>query len=243
MLKKIAQTIKNLWFRDLKEESIYIDEVAMRVRAGILIIIPVFMVFTLINAAFGPTWEVIENTTTIDTYETDWDDRIIYQVEAVKRVFDYSFQTWLLSYALLEMLLGMFIWGARLSPSVLIASLLTMGKQKVWKPIAPKRFAWSLGASFITVCIVFFNPDFFAENINNFLGTSIPETYNYIPVLLPITLVFLCLIMMWMEVVLGYCAGCKIHTLLVKIGILKEDCVECNNIDWEAVAKRKQEKK
>jgi hypothetical protein len=47
---------------------------------------------------------------------------------------------------------------------------------------------------------------------------------------------------MWMETVLGFCAGCKVYSLLVKIGVHKESCEACNNIDWEAIAKKQQEK-
>jgi hypothetical protein len=37
---------------------------------------------------------------------------------------------------------------------------------------------------------------------------------------------------MWMETVLGFCAGCKVHSLLVWMGVLKEECEACNNLDW-----------
>jgi len=43
---------------------------------------------------------------------------------------------------------------------------------------------------------------------------------------------------MWMETVLGFCAGCKVYALLVWLGVHKEDCEACNNIDWEAIAKK-----
>ncbi|SMN15811.1 hypothetical protein CRYPA_1798 [uncultured Candidatus Thioglobus sp.] len=240
-LNKLKLTFKNLWFRDTTEKDTYIDEKAMRVRAGILLIIPIYMVFTLIDVVFGATWIVVENTTIIDTFETDWDDNIIYQIEAVRRVFDYTFQTWLLTYALLEMLLGMFVFSARFSPTVLIASLLTMNQEKIWKPIVPKRFAWGLGASFITVCIVFFNPDYVAIQINGLLGTNIPTDYNYVPYWLPLNLVWMCVLMMWLETVLGFCVGCKIHAGLVKIGWIKESCEACNDIDWAKIAKNKQQ--
>ncbi len=41
-----------------------------------------------------------------------------------------------------------------------------------------------------------------------------------------------------MEAILGFCVGCKLHALLVKVGIFKEECEACNNIDWEAIAAR-----
>ncbi len=242
MLRTIKSTAKNLWFRDLGEDSIYINDTAVRVRAGMLLIIPIYMVFTLFDAVFGSAWEVVVNTTAVDTYETDWDERIVYQVEAVRRVFDYTFQTQLLTYALFEMLLGMSVLSARFSPSILIASLLTLGQQPVWKPIAPKRCAWGLGASFIFVCIIFFNPDSIASWLNNLFGTHIPTEENYVPAWLVLNLVWICLLFMWLESVLGFCAGCKIHAGLVKLGIAKNQCQACDNIDWDAVAKRKQQK-
>ncbi|SMN12281.1 hypothetical protein SPBRAN_497 [uncultured Candidatus Thioglobus sp.] len=239
MLKSI---FKNLWFRDLKEETTYINDAAVRVRAGILLIIPIYMVFTLIDVVFGSTWEVVLNTTAIDTLETDWDDRIVYQVEAVKRVYDYTLQTQLLIYALIEMLLGLTVIGSRFSPTILLASFLTLGVKPVWKPIEPKRCAWLLGASFIAVCIVFFNPDAIALWINNLLGTGIPVDENYVPSWLALNLVWICLLFMWMEAIVGFCAGCKIYALLSKLGLVNRHCQACENIDWDEVNRKKQQR-
>ena len=36
-------TLKNLWFRDTKESNVHINDVAVRIRAGILLIIPLYM--------------------------------------------------------------------------------------------------------------------------------------------------------------------------------------------------------
>jgi hypothetical protein len=38
---------------------------------------------------------------------------------------------------------------------------------------------------------------------------------------------------MWMETVLGFCVGCHIHALLVRLGVLKDDCYACNNLTWD----------
>ncbi|MDC9715599.1 MAG: DUF4395 domain-containing protein [Gammaproteobacteria bacterium] len=242
MLTVIKNTLKNLWFRDLGEDSIYINDTAVRVRAGILLIIPIYMVFTLVDVVYGSSWDVVLNTTSVDTFETDWDDRIVYQVEATKRVFDYSFQTRLLVYALIEMLLGMSVIGARFSPTILLASFLVIGRKSEWKPIGPKRCAWIMGASFISVCIVFFNPDAVALWINNLLGTSIPVDENYIPSWLALNLVWICLLFMWLEAVIGFCAGCKIYAALVKLGVVNRHCDACENIDWDEIKRKKQER-
>jgi len=239
---KITTVFKNLWFRDLSEDKIHINDAAVQVRAGILLIIPIYMVFTFVNVVYGPTWEVSPEVIAADTYETDMEDRTLYVVEATKRVFEYAFQTKLLVYALIEMLLGMSVIGARFSPTILLASFLTLNKPPEWKPIGPKRCAWIMGASFISVCIVFFNPDAIADAINGVLGTSIPVDVNYVPSTLALSLVALCLSFMWLEAIVGYCVGCKVYALLVKIGIANRHCDACENLDWDEIKRKKQQK-
>ncbi|AYQ57533.1 hypothetical protein THERMOT_91 [Bathymodiolus thermophilus thioautotrophic gill symbiont] len=242
MITLIKNTFKNLWFRDVGEESIHINNTAVRIRAGMLLIIPIYMVFTLIDVVYGSSWDVVLNTTSVDTLETNWDDRIVYQVEAVKRVYEYGFQTKLLIYALIEMLLGMSIIGSRFSPTILLASFLATGRKSEWGPIGPKRCAWMLGSSFISVCIIFFNPDAVALWVNSLLGTNIPADENYIPSWLALNLVWMCLLFMWLEAIVGFCVGCKIYALLVKIGIVNRHCNACENIDWDKINRKKQAK-
>lgn len=242
MLNNVLDIFKNLWFRDTTEDKTYINDVAVRIRAGILLIIPVYMLFTLIDVVYGANWAVLPSTPATDTLDTDWDGHIIYQVEATKRYYDYTIQTWVLIYGFLEMVFSMFVTTSRLSPTILIASFLSMNKKPVWKPLVPKRFAWTIGATFIAVCIVFFNPDVFANWINAALGTELPTTYNYMPYWIPLVLVWVCMGFMWLEAILGFCVGCKVHAMLVWMGVLKEECEECNNIDWDEIARKHQEK-
>ena len=78
-----------------------------------------------------------------------------------------------------------------------------------------------------------------AEFVNKLAGhTILPETVSFMPYWIPLILVWVCLGFMWMETVLGFCVGCKIHALFVKLGILKEECEACNNIDWDEIARR-----
>jgi len=238
----MLDVFKNLWFRDVNEQSLYINDVAVRIRAGILLLIPIFMGITLFDAVFGSHW-VVDGNTAVDTYDTNWDDQIIYQVEATRRVYDWTLQTGVLFYGLFEMIAGMFVFTSRLSPTVYIAAFLARKVPAIWKPLVPKRFAWTLGSSFILVCLVFFNPSTVAEWVNAIAGsTLLPETYNFLPYWIPLTLVWVCFGFMWLEATLGFCVGCKIHSLLVMVGILKEECVECNNIDWDEIARKHKEK-
>ena len=238
----MLETLKNLWFRDPKEPGIFINDVAVRIRAGMLLFVPLFMALTLYDVVYTSNWVPIENTTT-DTYETDWDGNTIYAIEATRRTYDYTVQTIVLFYALFEMVSGMFIITSRLSPTILLSTILAKGCSPIWKPLTPKRYAWTIGASLITLCIIFFNPDTLAEWVNSISGSEIlPTTENYMSFWIPTVLVWVCMAFMWLETVLGFCAGCKVYSLLVKMGIHDEVCEACNSIDWEAIAKKQQEK-
>ena len=214
----------------------------MRIRAGILLMIPLYMGLTLFDVVYTSSW-VVDGNTAVDTYDTNWDDQIIYQVEAVKRTYDYTVQTWILFYGLFEMIAGMFVRTSRFSPTIYLATFLARKTPPVWKPLVPKRFAWGIGATFITVCLMFFNPDTVAGWVNSIAGNPLlSETENFIPYWIPVNLVWVCMGFMWLEAILGYCVGCKVHAMLVWMGVFKEECEECNNIDWDEIARKHKEK-
>jgi hypothetical protein len=229
---RIADVFKNLWFMDVRADVLVLNDTAVRIRAGLLLVIPLYMGFTLFDAIYGSHWVVTGNAIK-DTFDTDFDGRILYNVEAVRRTMEYSKQTGVLLYALFEMLAGMFAITSRLSPTILISSFLAQSHAPVWKPLTPKRFAWSIGASFIAVCLVFFNPEVFAGWVNTvFANTLLPTTSNYMPRWIPITMVWTCVGFMWMETVLGFCVGCKVHSLMVKLGWMQDECEACNNLSF-----------
>jgi hypothetical protein len=230
--ESIAETLKQLWFLDPRADKPFINDIAVRIRAGLLLAIPLYMSFTLYEAIFGSHWIVTGNLIK-DTFDTDFDGHILYNVEAIRRTVEYSKQTMVLWYALFEMLSGMFVFTSRFSPTVLISSFLAKGHTPVWKPLTPKRFAWTIGASFISVCLIFFNPEVFAGWVNTVAAHELlPTTQNYMPKWIPLVLVWVCFGFMWMETVLGFCVGCKVHSLLVKLGWLQEECEACNKLNW-----------
>lgn len=238
MLGALTDTFRHLWFRDPHETPLYINDTAVRIRAGFLLFIPLFMGWTLFDSIYSSPWlatgEMIQ-----DTLTTDFDGRIVYQIEAVRRTYDYTLQTWLLLYALFEMLAGMFVITSRLSPTIWLASFLARNKRPLWKPLLPKRFAWTIGATLVTTCLIFFNPEVFAGWVNAVAGSELlPTTENYMPSWIPTTLVWVCIGFMWLETVLGFCAGCQVHALLVKLGVFAEECETCNNLEWDASARR-----
>ena len=221
-----------LWFRDPDDVVPFINETAVRIRAGIMLAIPVFMAFTLVDIVLGTRWVVTGNVVR-DTFDTDFDGRILYMVEAVRRTYDYTVQTWLLLYALFEMLAGMSKPTSYLSPTIWLSTWLVRHQRPVWKPLAPKRFAWTIGASMISLCLVFFHPEKFAAALNALTQHPLlPTTEQYLPRWLPLVMVWLCLGFMWLEAILGFCVGCQIHALLVKLGVLQDPCEACNNLDF-----------
>ncbi|WP_319380889.1 DUF4395 family protein [Thiomicrorhabdus sp.] len=227
---------KNLWFRDKTEDVIFINSYAVRMRAGLMLLIPIYMVTVLLTTVLAPTWTVMPNTFVEETFDLTDDFRVIFNVQAFKTVFEYSLPTSVLFYGLFEMLAGMFVKTAYLSPSVHLATYLTRNIPPKWEPLKPKRFAWLIGAALIVSCLLFFNPDSFARFVNALFSSELlPTDSNWMPDFIPL-LVWVCFLLMWMEAVFGFCLGCKMHWILAKLGIFKEHCYDCMNVDFEQKA-------
>jgi len=227
---------KNLWFRDKSEEVVFINKHAVQMRAGLMLIIPVYMVIVLFTTVLAPTWTVIPNTLFEETFDMTQEWRTIYNVQATRTVFEYTIPSLVLLYGLFEMFVGMFVRTAYLSPTIHLATLLTRNVRPKWEPLKPKRFAWAIGAVMIISCLLFFNPDTAARTINAvFMAELLPTDRNWMPEYVPL-FVFVCFSLMWLEAIFGFCLGCKLHWLFAKIGIFKEHCYDCMNVDFEQKA-------
>ena len=212
----------NYWFRDIDEDMLFINEQAMRARAGLLILIPLFLAFSFFyfSSIFTSQWIVDATTASADMMDTNDENQQLYAVEAVKRTYDYWRQTAALSYALFEMLISMNKHTVRFSPTLRIALWMTRNKKPVYTPYEPKKFAWFIGTLLITSCLVFFNPQ------------VIPIEGFLIPIEVGLGLLATCFTFMWLELSFGFCAGCVVHAFLAKVGIFKNECYECNNLDY-----------
>jgi hypothetical protein len=82
-----------------------------------------------------------------------------------------------------------------ISPAGMLGTALTMKIRPVWKPIKPKCFAWTLGATLGACCLTFWLFGM-TEWIIGVLG--------------------ICFILTWLEAVMGFCVGRWIYSLLVK---------------------------
>jgi len=205
----------NLWFKNIDDEILLVNENAMRARAGMLILIPIFLAFTFFhfNSMFTSQWIVDATTASADMMDTDNLNRQLYNVEAVKRTYEYTLQTSVLSFALFEMLTAITVFTSRFSLTIRLATWIARNKKPVYSAYTPKRFAWAVGSVLITSCIVFFNSTLI----------SIPFGLG---------LLGICLSFMWLELSFGFCMGCYVYYIMVKMGILKEECYDCNNLDF-----------
>jgi len=93
--------------------------------------------------------------------------------------------------------------GLRWSPVGVVAYLMTRWRAADWVSAKPKRFAWTLGLVLTGAMTVI---------------TNIP-IHGY----LPRTICLICLALMWLESVLGFCLGCEIHAYLVRRGWTTKD--------------------
>lgn len=109
---------------------------------------------------------------------------------------------WVTSFFFVEFALRVAL-GLRYSPVGRLARLLTRHLPPHWVSAQPKRFAWSLGLVMSLAMMIITN--------------------SHIRGALPLTICLLCMVLMWLEAVLGLCLGCEIHGLMVRRGWVARD--------------------
>ena len=93
--------------------------------------------------------------------------------------------------------------GIRYSPTGVVARWMTRRQPPEWVSAKPKRFAWTMGLALaFSMAII---------------------TNSGVTGMLPRTLCAICLVLMWLEAVLGLCLGCEIHGLMVRRGWTQKD--------------------
>ena len=96
-------------------------------------------------------------------------------------------------YVIFDMLVASRFGLTPLSPTGLLGTAMTMRMAPLWKPVKPKRFAWTLGAILGVTCLTF----------------RLLELGN--PWLLSV--LGICFVLTWLEAVLGFCVGCWMHAM------------------------------
>ena len=88
--------------------------------------------------------------------------------------------------------------GLERSPSGLVARWMTRRQSPLWVSAKPKRFAWTMGLAMALAMAVITNMGIHGA--------------------LPRSICLICLTLMWMEAVLGFCLGCEIYGVMVRRG-------------------------
>jgi Domain of unknown function (DUF4395) len=93
--------------------------------------------------------------------------------------------------------------GLERSPSGVVGGWVTRRHDPQWVSAKPKRFAWTMGLAMGLTMSVITN-----------IGIHGP---------VPRTTCLICLALMWMEAVLGFCVGCEIYGVMVRRGWRSRD--------------------
>ena len=93
--------------------------------------------------------------------------------------------------------------GFQYSPVGVVSRWIARRLEPQWVSAKPKRFAWTLGLVMSFSMMVITNSDIH--------GT------------LPRTICLICLVLMWLESVLGLCLGCEVHAFLLRRGWTTKD--------------------
>lgn len=204
-----------------------VNDNVVRTRAAMLFLVPVSIFVVFYHTINASPW-IVDPLTIEDTWETNAAGQIVYAGEMVKQVYDWSVQTYLLLFVLFEMMVTQSHRTAWLSPLMWLSGAMNRHLKPVYRPYQPKKFAWKIGTVLVAACIAFFNPVPIADSVNSVLRTELlSTTSNWMPGWTPIVTIPLCLVFMWLEAAAGWCAGCWMHSMLVKVGLFKESCSTC----------------
>jgi len=221
--------MKNPLFHPLTYDMV--NENVVRTRAAMLFLVPVSIFVVFYNTLYGSEW-LIDPSTLEDTWETNFSSQIIYSAEMVRQVYDWTPQTYLLLFVLWEMVITQHHRTAWMSPLVWLAAAMNSQHKPIYRPYQPKKFAWKIGTVLVVACLCFFNPVPIAEAVNGITRMELlSTTSNWMPRRTPLVTIPLCAIFMWLEAAAGWCAGCWMHSMLVKLGIFKESCDTCVGVE------------
>jgi len=203
----IKSKFQKTWFQDKPEQSntnqVFINERAIRARAGIIFLIPIILLFIRLDHADHNEW-IINPSYTITQDQTD-----TVNVPVIQRAYSHTFAYGLIFFVMYEMLMAMFVRTSHFSITSMLGAFITSRQKPIFQPMRPKIFAWLIGFVLAVLC-------------------QISLYYN---VMQSIAFYFLaaCLLFMWLEAVCGICAGCYFYRGLAKMGIIQEPCAPCEN--------------
>lgn len=182
----------------------FMNERAVRARAGLLMLISLFIMFVRISHAdHGAEGQAI-SAGVVEHEEAAVAGSVVVDEHAFEA--DHSLNHILIFFVMYEMFVGIFFGLTPLSVTGVLGSLITWNQPPDWRPARPKKLAWSIGLLLGTFCQI-------SLFTGQFMGLSM------------VALV-LCVFFMWMEAAFGICVGCHMYLWIYKL-TGKEYCPSC----------------
>lgn len=126
------------WFQsvnNITDEQVYLNERAVRARAGLLFLIPVILLFIRIDHGNH------------DQLVIDPISRLV-----IERVYSHFFAHCLIFFAMYEMLVAMFVKTSHFSLTSLLGVMFTYKQKPIYQPMQPKVLAWIIGLVLAMLC-------------------------------------------------------------------------------------------
>ena len=133
------KSFQKSWFNPdniaFDSKTVYINERALRARAGLLFLVPIILLF--IRLDHGNHDEIIVNA--------------ISGISHV-RVYSHTFAYSLIFFVMYEMITPMFVNTAHFSITCALGSFFTRKQIPIYQVMRPKVFAWSIGLILAVLC-------------------------------------------------------------------------------------------
>jgi len=205
----------------------YINERAVRARAGILLTIALFLLFTRLDHGHHNEFVLMDQFmhgamkhNSMDhssmghgsmSMTASEDQSSPMMVEVVPREYYHGHVLVLLLFVIYEMLMPMFRETAKFSVTARIGLWLTRKQTPLYVPMRPKVLTWIIGGTMASTC---------------FSLTVAMLTIGFMSNL-GLVLLVLCAGFMWLEATSNICAACILYNWLSKIGVVREVCPTC----------------
>ena len=165
----------------------FMNERAVRARAGLLLVISIFILFVrLSHGDHSAAGEAVTAT-------------IAGGQDAAAGGFelDHFINHFLIFFVMYEMVVGIFFGLTPLSPTGVLGTLITWNQPPDWRPARPKKLAWSIGFVMAVFCQV-------SLFTGQWMGLSMIALIS-------------CVTFMWMEAAFGICVGCHMFLWIHKL--------------------------
>lgn len=216
----MASTFDDKWFQNSGEKDdlgeYYINERAVRARAGILLLISAALLFTRLD--HGHHMEMLVVSSGMDHAAMDHaamghasDNMVHTSMEIVPREYSHTHVFIMLAFVMYEMIMPMFRKTAKFSLTARVGALMTQSQTPTYIPMRPKVLAWTIGFSMAAVCTAL---------VYAFV------TFGFMSIV-PLMLLVVCFSFMWLEATCNICAACILYGWLARAGVLREVCPTC----------------